>query len=136
MADTATTCPACGKGTGQSAGGGAATAPASSPALGMQENIAGALASFPLIGLIFLLIEPYNKHKFVRFCSFQAVAQGVCWIVGGIICGMIPIIGWFVLAPLFNLAMVLAMFICAFKHYSTGTNFKLPVIGDWAEKQA
>ncbi len=101
----------------------------------MQENVAGALGSIPIIGLIFLLIEPYNKHKFVRFCAFQAVALGVCWIVGSIVCGMLPIIGWFILAPLFNLAMFITMVICAAKHYG-GQRFKLPVLGDWAEKQA
>jgi len=60
---------------------------------------------------------------------------GVVWIVGHIVFSMLPIIGWFILNPLFGLAMFIVMIICAAKHYG-GQRFKLPVLGDWAEKQA
>src|SRR5258706_3108825 len=78
-----------------SAGGGTAAAPAPAAAnSGMADNVAAALGCIPIVGLIFLLIEPYNKNKFVRFYSFQAVAQGVCWFVGNLLLMFIPILGW------------------------------------------
>ena len=134
VADTASTCSACGKAVAQPVGGGAAAAPAPAASGGMADNVAGALACVPLIGLIFLLIEPYNKNKFVRFFSFQAVAQGVCWFIGNICLMFIPILGWIAL-PFWMLANVIVMIVCAVKAYGNN-RFKLPVLGDFAEKHA
>ncbi len=132
MADTATTCPACGKGAGQSAGGGAAAAPAQ--AGGLQNNLAGALAYLWIVAIIFLLVEPYNRNKFVRFHSFQALFLGIFSIAGHIVLGIVPFIGWVVL-PFFSLAIFVVAVICAVKAYGN-QEFKLPVLGDLAAKQA
>ncbi len=132
MADTATTCPACGKGAGQSAGGGTAAAPAQQ-AGGMQDNLAGALAYLWIVAIIFLLIEPYNRNKFVRFHSFQALFLGLVSIAGHIVLGIVPFIGWVIL-PFFSLAIFIVAVICAVKAYGN-QEFKLPVIGDLAAKQ-
>jgi uncharacterized membrane protein len=47
--------------------------------------------------IVFLVLEPYNKRRFIRFHSFQciffAIAWTVLWIGLGII-GHIPILGW------------------------------------------
>ncbi|MDQ2947203.1 MAG: hypothetical protein M3Y27_14945, partial [Acidobacteriota bacterium] len=37
--------------------------PQQAAGLGMEENLASALCYIPIVGLIFLLIEPYNKNK-------------------------------------------------------------------------
>jgi len=81
-------CPACGAAvSGQSVTTttGAAVAPASSPAgaasAGMTNNVAAALSYIWIVGLVFLLIEPYNKIRFVRFHAFQSVFFGVAWMV-------------------------------------------------------
>lgn len=132
MADTATTCPACGKGAGQSAGGGAAAAPAAQ-AGGLQDNLAGALAYLWIVAIIFLLIEPYNRNKFVRFHSFQALFLGLVSIAGHIVLGMVPFLGWVIL-PFFSLAIFVVAVICAVKAYGN-QEFKLPVIGELAAKQ-
>ena len=116
-------------------GEGAAPAPApSANAGGIAENVAAALGCIPLIGLIFLLIDPYNKNKFIRFFAFQAVAQGVCWFLGQIVLLFIPILGWIIL-PFWILANFIMMIVCAVKAYGH-TKFKLPVLGNFAEKQA
>ena len=130
MADTATTCPACGKGVGQPAGGGAAPAAQSG---GLQDNLAGALAYLWIVAIIFLLIEPYNRNKFVRFHSFQALFLGLVSIGGHIVLGIIPVLGWAIL-PFFSLAIFVVAVICAVKAYGN-QEFKLPVIGDLAAKQ-
>ena len=52
----------------------APTAPvAANPGLGMDENQAAALCYIPIVGLIFLLVEPYNKNKTIRFHAFQSI---------------------------------------------------------------
>jgi len=127
MADTASVCPACGKGAAQAAGGAAAQSG------GLQDNLAGALSYLWIVAIIFLLIEPYNRNKFVRFHSFQALFLGLVSIAGHIVLGIIPFIGW-VIMPFFSLGIFVVAVICAVKAYGN-QEFKLPVIGDLAAKQ-
>src|SRR5580698_7529036 len=65
IADGTTTCAAC-----------MSRAPAAPAASGatMADNVAGMLAYITIIpAIIFLVMEPYNKSRFVRFHSFQSV---------------------------------------------------------------
>ena len=132
MADTATACPACGKSAAQSAGGGSGAGPAQASG-GLQDNLAGALAYLWIVAIIFLLIEPYNRNKFVRFHSFQALFLGIFSIAGHIVLGIVPFIGWVIL-PFFSLAIFVVAVICAVKAYGN-QEFKLPVLGELAAKQ-
>ncbi len=133
MADNAAACPACGKAAAQSVGGGAAPAPAQTTG-GIQDNVAGLLAYLFITAIIFLVIEPYNKNKFVRFHSFQAIFLGVVSIVGQVVLTMIPILGWIIL-PFFALAVLIIAIVAAVKALGN-QKWKVPVIGDYAEKQA
>jgi uncharacterized membrane protein len=103
------------------------------------------LAYFTIIpAIIFLLIEPYNRNRFVRFHSFQCLftagAVVVIEVVLMIFMSVLHVvgIGWIIgmiLWPLFwlaSLALWLLLVIKAYQHQM----FKLPVIGDIAEKQA
>ena len=118
------------------------TAPASTPASGgMADNTAGMLAYITIIpAIIFLVMEPYNKNKFVRFHAWQnvflCIAMAVLW-VGLIIIGMIPIIGWLtiILWPLIGLGFLVVWILLLIKA-NKGEKWKLPFIGDLAEKQA
>jgi uncharacterized membrane protein len=107
----------------------------------MADNTAGMLAYITIIpAIIFLVMEPYNKNKFVRFHAWQniffALALTVLWI-GLVIIGMIPIIGWLtiILWPLIGLAALVVWILLLIKA-NKGEKWKLPVIGDLAEKQA
>ncbi|PYX47571.1 MAG: hypothetical protein DMG83_04230, partial [Acidobacteria bacterium] len=85
-------------------------------------------------------IEPYNKNRFVRFHAFHSIFFHVAWIVLWIglgIFGHLPFLGWasLLLWPLIGLAGFVIWLILVFKAYQ-GQMFKLPVIGDMAEKQA
>lgn len=103
---------------------------------GLADNVAGALAYVTVIpAILFLIIEPYNKSPFVRFHAFQCIGLVITWMVLSFICGVIPIIGWFVLLPLLILTMICTFVLCIVKAYS-GVKFKLPVIGNYAEKFA
>ncbi len=141
----ANNCPSCGKATSQSVGGGAAAAPASAPgataAGGLADNVAGLLAYVTIIpAIIFLVVEPYNKNRFIRFHSFQsiffAVAWTVIWIAASFVAA-IPVLGWATLLiwPVMGLGGLIIWIVLLMKAYG-GQTFKLPVIGDMAEKQA
>lgn len=101
---------------------------------GLEQNIAAALAYLWLVAILWLVLEPYNKNRFIRFHSFQALAFGIVVMVGSIFFGLIPIIGW-VLGIFWSLAALILWLVCLFKAFSNEW-FKLPVIGDFAEKQA
>ena len=128
-------CPKCAGGAAQSA---AVVVPA---AAGLTDNVAGALAYVTIIpAIIFLVLEPFNKKRFIRFHSFECIFYSVAWMVIDIvlaIIGRIPFLGWATLFlwPLVTLALLVILLILALKAYQ-GQMFKLPVIGDIAEQQA
>jgi len=140
--DGTTTCAAC-------AGRAAAAPPAASaPAStgGMADNVAGMLAYVTIIpAIIFLVMEPYNKNRFVRFHSFQNiflhVAAIVLWIalfMVSAVLAFIPILGHlvaFLLWMVLSLGLFIVWIVLLLKA-NQGQMFKLPVIGDMAEKQA
>ncbi|HUS18427.1 MAG TPA: DUF4870 domain-containing protein [Terriglobales bacterium] len=129
MADGTTVCPGCGK---AAAGAASASVPAGS---GLQDNVAGMLAYFTIIpAIVFLVLEPYNRNKFVRFHSFQCLFLAGALIVIHIVLGLIPFLGW-IISVLLSLATVILWVLLVVKAYQ-GQKFKLPFIGDLAEQQA
>lgn len=124
----AAACPSCGQG--------AAAAPvsASTSAGGLTDNVAAMLSYIPIIGLIFLLIEPYNKNKFLRFHCFQSLFFFLACIVVNIALGLVPIVN-LIAVPLLGLGEFVLWIILLLKAYQGG-KFKLPFIGDIAEQQA
>jgi uncharacterized membrane protein len=138
MPDTATFCPNCGR---------AMRAPerAHGTVGLLPENLAGALAYFLLPALIFLLVDPYNKNRFVRFHSFQCI--GV-WLAGvvigamlrilGVVLFVIPVLGHLLVwlaSMLVSLALFLIWIVLVVKALQ-GEMFKLPVVGDFAERKS
>jgi uncharacterized membrane protein len=127
-------CPKC-------AGGIAPTGAVATPGAGLDDNIAGALAYVTIIpAILFLVLEPYNRKRFVRFHAFQSVFFFLGWAVlnfGLAFFSHVPILGWatVLLWPIINLAMFLILFFLMFKAYQ-GQTFKLPVIGDMAAQRA
>ncbi|MGA2904750.1 MAG: zinc-ribbon domain-containing protein [Candidatus Korobacteraceae bacterium] len=149
IADNVAFCPSCGKATGQ-----ASAAPPPEPndrapvtsSAPLAENVAGMLAYFTIIpAIVFLLIEPYNRNRFVRFHSFQCVFVTVALIVIDIaltivsgILHLVPVIGWLITTlmwPLYGLAILALWLLLVIKAYQHEI-FKLPIVGDLAEKQA
>jgi uncharacterized membrane protein len=129
------------------------SAPTPSPAAGsgLQSNMASMLCYIPicLIGLIiaivFLVMDPYNKNKTVRFNAFQSIflhialiAIGIAWqIFVGIMVAMTHgfAVLLFPLGLLLGLGIFVLMLYMCFQAYN-GKEVKLPVIGDLAAKQA
>lgn len=125
-------CPKCGTAQGSAAPAAAPTSGAQSG--GLDSNIAGALAYLWLVAILWLVLEPYNKDRFIRFHAFQALAFGVGWMIISTVLSFILIIGW-ILLPFASLGILIVWLICIFKAFNKQM-FKLPVIGDWAEQQA
>jgi len=128
-------CPKCSVAAGTSPPA-VATVPA-----GLTDNVAGALAYVTIIpAIVFLVLEPFNRKRFVRFHAFQCLFFTVAWTVlwiGLSIIGHIPFLGWVTLLlwPLISLAGFIIWLILVLKAYQ-GQMFKLPVIGNMAEQQA
>ena len=117
--------------------------PGGKSSTGLDANIA-ALLSYLLTwitGLIFFLIE--KENRFVRFHAMQAILFGaaifVISIVLSITLGVVSYVSW-ILGSLFSLAWLLlwlaflvGWILCMIKAYQ-GQMFKLPIVGDMAEK--
>ena len=93
-------------------------------------------------GILFLVIPPYNQNKLIRFHAFQSIFFHVAWIgfwiAEAIIAMTLPWGLHFVvtiLSLLVSLGGLLVWLMLMYKAYSN-EKFKLPIIGDLAEKQA
>jgi uncharacterized membrane protein len=133
-ADGSAVCPAC------SRSGAPAPAPVQSNS-GLTDNVAGMLAYVTIIpAILFLVIEPYNRSRFVRFHAFQSIFFAVAWTALWIVLSFlvhIPFLGWLTILiwPLVGLAGLVIWLVLLLKA-NQGQMWKLPVIGDMAEKQA
>jgi uncharacterized membrane protein len=95
---------------------------------GLPRNTAAALSYVLgwLTGIVFLLIE---KDKFVRFHAMQSIITfGLLTVLS-----FVPVIGW-MLSPLLWIVGFILWLVLIFKAYQ-GEEFKLPWIGDFAQKQ-
>ncbi len=99
---------------------------------GLEENVAGLLCYILgwVSGLVFFLIE--KDSKFVKFHAMQSIITFVALMIIMWIANVIPLIGWLIAGLVGLLALVLWI-ILMIKAYQ-GEKFKLPVIGDLAEK--
>lgn len=108
--------------------------PPQSAQSGLSDNAAGALAYVTVIpAIIFLVAEPYNKNPYIKFHAWQSIFLGIAAFVIGFI-NVIPILGQIIFL-LGMLALFIAWVICLLKALK-GERFKLPFIGNLAEKQA
>lgn len=133
VADGTTMCAACSR----SAPGGTATATSG----GLTDNVAGMLAYVTIIpAIIFLVTAPYNKNRFVRFHSFQCLFFCLALIVISIAFSILTVVPFMALITI-PLQMIIGLgslivWIVLLLKANQGQMFKLPVIGDLAEKQA
>ena len=97
---------------------------------GLQQNIAGLLCYILgwITGIIFLIIE--KDDKFVRFHAWQSIIVFGILTVLSIIFSFVWFLGWIV-----GVISFIAWVVLMYKAYK-GEKYKVPVIGDIAEKQA
>lgn len=141
-------CPNCGTAVAGAGAGGSASGAANAgssvyapPAAGgLTNNIVAALCYLLGIigGVIFLLLEPYNKDRLVRFHAFQSIFFTVAWVVVMIALGVLGMATHGVTILLYPICQIvfligwIYMIITAYQ----GKKVLLPVIGEMAEKQA
>ena len=111
---------------------------------GLQSNVAGGLcylAGF-ITGIFFLVAEPYKRDHFVRFHAFQAIFLSVAWFavyfVLGVLLSILPGMLWrvsWMLQSVVGFGFFCVWLFLMFKAYNN-EQFKLPVLGDLAAKQA
>jgi uncharacterized membrane protein len=139
MPDTAAFCPECGR-----------SMPSTERALGkvgaLPENIAGALAYFTFVpAIVFLLVDPYRKNRFVRFHAVQCL---LVWLVGAVVALALRVLGMAVflipiLGPLLVVIASVAAMLAAFLLWVVltikalqGEMFSLPWIGPVAQRHS
>jgi len=115
---------------------------------GLTDNVAGLLCYlFGIItGIIFLVMEPYNKKPNIRFHAFQSIFLNVAWIaiyiVLGILTTIIVSMGSFGVASLFGILIMLvnlgmlAVWICMMVFAYQGKTTVLPIVGQFAQQMA
>jgi len=115
-------------------------------AAGLDENIACALCYTFFGAIVFLVLEPYNRNRLIRFHAFQAIFVGAAWfalhiVISILLSVMLAILPFlvFVLGAILHGGLLLAGFILwlmlTYKAYNR-ERWVLPVIGPLAEKQA
>ena len=109
---------------------------------GLEENVAGLLAYLLgfITGIVFYVIE--KENKFVRFHAMQSIITfGALFIISIVIIpiiAIVPIIGWIIgglLSVLIWIITIVLWIILMYKAYK-GEKFKLPIVGNIAEKYA
>jgi uncharacterized membrane protein len=115
--------------------------PPGSSATGLAPTAAAAIAYITCIpAIIFLLVEPYNKMPLVRFHSFQSIGLAV---VGFVVQVCFNVLGWTMFTFMFMSALHTVVYLVLFIFWIIallsalrGEWYKLPIIGDFAMKQA
>ena len=119
---------------------------------GITSNVAAMLSYIPFcfIGLICailfgFILEPYKKDRFIRFHAWQSLAVHgaflalwIGWLIVSVVLTAIARVFAMITFPisiLLSLGALILMVVLMVKAYSNET-FKLPVVGDWAEKQS
>jgi uncharacterized membrane protein len=108
---------------------------------GLSDDAASGLAYLTFIpAIIFLVVAPYNTNPKVKFHAWQSIFLAIAGFAAGVvlrIIAFIPIVNFvlLLLAPLVWLA-ILALALIAMIQAFQGKRFKIPVLGDFAEKQA
>ncbi len=116
--------------------------PAAQPAAegGITDNVAGTLCYVLgfVTGIIFLVLEPYNRNKTIRFHAFQSIFLSVAVFVINVAVTILAMLTAGILGllmPLIALGIFVLWVVLLLKTYQ-GQKIVLPIIGPMAEKQA
>jgi uncharacterized membrane protein len=108
--------------------------PESESSTGLSANVAGLLCYVLtwVTGIIFVVLE--KKSTFVKFHAWQSIMTFGVLTVAELILAWIPFVGW-ILSILIGILMFV-LWIILMIQAGTGKMWKVPLAGDWAEKQA
>ena len=122
-------------------------APPPAAAAGMTDNVASLLCYLVgfITGILFLVMEPYNKNRAIRFHAFQSIFLNVALIAVYIVLGILTTalltvsLSMFAVFGLLHLVInlaFLALWVYMMVSAYQGKQVELPVIGPLARKQA
>ena len=108
--------------------------PEAESSTGMSANVAGLLCYVLLwiTGIVFVVLE--KKSTFVKFHAWQSIMTFGLLTVANLILSWIPVVGW-ILSILIGILMFV-LWIILIIQAGSGKMWKVPLAGDWAEKQA
>lgn len=110
-----------------------ASLPPGKSSTGLDQNLAGAMTY--LLGLVtgigFLIIE--RENRYVRFHAFQSTFTFLVVAVVYLMMLGLPIVNWLLMVP-FSLGVTALWAFLMFKAIQ-GQQYKLPLVGDWADAQ-
>jgi uncharacterized membrane protein len=119
--------------------------PAAASSAGMADNVASTLcyALGFITGIIFLILEPYNRNKVVRFHAFQSIFFSVAIIIIRIALSIVFAALWsvsgfflsFAISGLISLACFILWLYILLSTYQ-GKTVVLPIVGPLARQQA
>jgi uncharacterized membrane protein len=126
------------------------------PASGLEPNIVAALSYIWIVGVVFYLLE--KENQFIRFHAMQSIIFGIAnslvmmvlavmavvltfglgiggAVVGGVLGSILSLLIWlmWIVFWLLGIALFATLIFSAVKAYQ-GQKFKLPMIGNMAEK--
>lgn len=116
----------------------------STTSAGLTDNVASALCYLLgfITGILFLVLEPYNRNREIRFHAFQSIFFNLAVIALSIALTIITmVLPWFMGAIISLLSLllwlaVLGVWIYLMVKAFSGQKVVLPIIGPMAEKQA
>jgi uncharacterized membrane protein len=139
MPDTAAFCPGCGKPAPMER-----TLESTAPVGRLRENLAGGLAYLTFVpAIIFLLVDPYKKNRFVRFHSNQCLLLSAVVLIAGALLRLfavamvfIPVAGPLLMVVILVIALLAAFFtwLVLVVKALRGEMFKLPLLGELADR--
>ncbi len=103
----------------------------------LEENVAGALCYTlgGVTGAVFLLLEPYNRNRNIRFHAFQSIFLTVATLLVYYAVGILLPFGLSILVAPFLLLAAMAVWLYIMWRTYQKDRLVLPIIGPMAEKQ-
>jgi uncharacterized membrane protein len=112
----------------------------------LPVGVAGALAYCTLVpAIVFLVLEPYNKNRFLRFHSVQclllwaaATLLAIALKLASVVLFIIPVLGpllVYLVSGVVVLALTVIWLVLVVKAFQ-GEMFRLPLLGDFAAQYA
>jgi len=122
----------------------AARTPAASTPVRPKDNLIAALAYVTFVpAIVFVLIEPFKRNRFVRFHSFQSIFLAVATILAAIavrilysLLALIPVLGYLLAWLVTGVALLgwVILWLVLLVKALQGQILRLPWIGNLAEK--
>ena len=99
-----------------------------------QDNAKiAAILAYLLIGVVwFFADEKIKKNEFAKFHVKQAIVLIIVSILGNLILGIIPVLGWIIM-PFFNLG-IFAFGVLGIINAAQNVKKELPIIGTYSKK--